>query len=256
MKFSVFTIARYTCVEAIRNRLFVLLLTGILIIFGLGEFVGEIAITETQQIQVSILAFVLRFTAVLIISLFVIGSLVREFNDNAVSMIISLPVPRHVYYFGKFTGFSLLALIIAVLISLPLWIYSPAGQVGLWTVSLICELLILISISMLFILTLENIPLAFTAVTAFYLLARSINTILLIGQSPILKSTALSQKFMNILVLIIAYILPDLDKFTQTSWLVYAFGTIHNLYFVCLQTLIYLAFLSAAALFDLYRKNF
>jgi hypothetical protein len=109
---------------------------------------------------------------------------------------------------------------------------------------------------MLFILTLENIPLAFTAVTAFYLLARSINTILLIGQSPILESTALSQKFMNILVLIIAYILPDLDKFTQTSWLVYAFGTIHNLYFVCLQTLIYLAFLSAAALFDLYRKNF
>lgn len=256
MKYSVITIAKYTCVEAIRNRLFLLLLAGILIIFGLGEFVGEIAITETQQIQVSILAFVLRFTAVLIISLFVIGSLVREINDNAVNMIISLPVPRHVYYFGKFTGFASLALIISVLVSLPLWIYSSTDQVGLWTVSLICESLILISVSMLFILTLENIPVAFTAVTAFYLLARSINTILLIGQSPILESTALSQKFMNILVIFIAYILPDLDEFTQTGWLVYANGTIHDLYIVFLQTLIYLAFLSAAALFDLYRKNF
>ena len=256
MKYSVFTIAKYTCIEAIRNRLFPLLVFGILIIFGLGEFVGEIAITETQQIQAGILAFVLRFTAVLIISLIVIGSLVREFNDNTVSMIISLPVPRHVYYFGKFTGFSLLALIIAVLMSLPLWIYASADQSGLWTLSLMCELLIVISVSMLFILTLENIPVAFTAVTAFYLLARSINTILLIGQSPILETTAISQKIMNAIIIIIAYILPDLDVFTQTDWLVYAHGTIQNLYIVGLQTIIYLAFLSAAALFDLYRKNF
>ena len=109
---------------------------------------------------------------------------------------------------------------------------------------------------MLFILTLENILVAFSAVTAFYLLARSINTILLIGQSPILESTALSQKFMNILVIIIAYVLPDLDKFTQTDWLVYSYGTIQSLYIVGLQTSIYLVFLSAAALFDLYRKNF
>ena len=256
MKYSVLTIAKYTCIEAIRNRFFLLLLIGILIIFGLGEFVGEIAITETRQIQASILAFVLRFTAVLIISLFVISSLVREFNDNAVTMIISLPVPRYVYYFGKFAGFALLAFIISVLMSLPLWVYSPADQVVLWTISLMCELLILISVSMLFIFTLENILLAFTVVTAFYLLARSINTILLIGQSPILESTALSQKFMNILVVIIAYVLPDLDKFTQTDWLVYAHGTTQNLYFVGLQTLIYLVFLSAAGLFDLYRKNF
>ena len=256
MKNSVLTIAKYTCIEAIRNRFFLLLLIGILIIFGIGEFVGAIAITETRQIQAGILAFVLRFTAVLIISLLVIGSLVREFNDNAVTMIISLPVPRYIYYFGKFTGFSMLALIISVLMSMPLWIFSSADQVGLWTVSLLCELLILISVSMLFILTLENILVAFSAVTAFYLLARSINTILLIGQSPILESTALSQKFMNILVIVIAYVLPDLDKFTQTDWLVYAHGTIQSLYIVGLQTSIYLVFLSAAALFDLYRKNF
>ena len=109
---------------------------------------------------------------------------------------------------------------------------------------------------MLFILTLENIPLAFTAVTAFYLLARSINAILLIGQSPILESTALSHKFINGLVMAISFILPDLDKFTQTGWLIYSRGTIQDFWFVAIQTLIYLALLSTAALFDLYRKNF
>ena len=232
------------------------LLIGIVIVFGLGQFVGDIAITETRQIQAGILAFILRFTAVLIVSLFVISSLVREFNDNTVNMIISLPVPRYFYYFGKLAGFAVLALVVAVLMSMPLWLYSSAGQTVLWTISLLCELLIIISVSMLFILTLENIPLAFTAVTAFYLLARSINAILLIGQSPILESTAISQKFMNALVVLISFVLPDLDKFTQTGWLVYSQGTIQNFCFIGIQTLVYMALLSAAALFDLYRKNF
>lgn len=256
MKHSVLTIAKFTCLEAYRNRLFLFLLIGIVIIFGFGQFIGEIAITETKHIQAGILAFVLRFTAVLIISLFVISSLVREFNDNAVTMIISLPVPRHVYFFGKFTGFAVLAIIFAMLMSMPIWLYSSTFQTGLWTVSLFCELLIVICVSMLFILTLENIPLAFTAVTAFYLLARSINAILLIGQSPILESTALSHKFINGLVMAISFILPDLDKFTQTGWLIYSRGTIQDFWFVAIQTLIYLALLSTAALFDLYRKNF
>lgn len=256
MKHSIFTIAKYTCLEAARNRLLPFLLIGIVIVFGLGQFVGDIAITETRQIQAGILAFILRFTAVLIVSLFVISSLVREFNDNTVNMIISLPVPRYFYYFGKLAGFAVLALVVAVLMSMPLWLYSSAGQTVLWTISLLCELLIIISVSMLFILTLENIPLAFTAVTAFYLLARSINAILLIGQSPILESTAISQKFMNALVVLISFVLPDLDKFTQTGWLVYSQGTIQNFCFIGIQTLVYMALLSAAALFDLYRKNF
>jgi len=250
MKYPVFTIAKYTCIEAFRNRFFTLLVIGIIGIFGLGEFVGEIAITETRQIQASILGFILRFTAVFIICLYVIGSLVREFNDNAVNLIFSLPIPRHVYYFGKLAGFALLAIIISMLMSLPLWLYADASQTGLWTISLMCESLILISVSMLFILTIESMPVAFTAVAAFYLLSRSINTILLIGQSPILETTAISQKFINSLVIMISYVLPDLDKFTQTDWLVYAYGTIQNLYIVGLQTLIYLVFLSAAALFD------
>ena len=232
MKHSIFTIAKYTCLEAARNRLLPFLLIGIVIVFGLGQFVGDIAITETRQIQAGILAFILRFTAVLIVSLFVISSLVREFNDNTVNMIISLPVPRYFYYFGKLAGFAVLALVVAVLMSMPLWLYSSAGQTVLWTISLLCELLIIISVSMLFILTLENIPLAFTAVTAFYLLARSINAILLIGQSPILESTAISQKFMNALVVLISFVLPDLDKFTQAGWLVYSQGTIQNFCFI------------------------
>ena len=82
------TIARYVIIEAVRNRLFGLMLIGLIGIFGLGEFVGGLALTETAEVQGSLVAFVMRLGAVFIISLFVITSGVREFNEKSIEMLL------------------------------------------------------------------------------------------------------------------------------------------------------------------------
>jgi hypothetical protein len=53
----------------------------------------------------------------------------------------------------------------------------------------------------------------------------------------------------------LALLLPDLARFTQTSWLVNGTGSAATLGMVAGQTLIYGAVLTGAGLFDLYRKN-
>ena len=256
MKSCIYTIARYTCLETVRNRLLVLLLVAAVSIFGLVEFIGELAITETRQIQAAFMSFVLRFSAVLITALYVVSSVQREFNDKTINLIISLPAPRYCYYFGKLAGFSVLALAMSVLACLPVLLYADPLQSLLWSSSLFLELLIVIALCLFFIITLENMPLTLTAVAAFYLLSRSISTIILIGKSPLLETTDLSQHFINYVLGCIAFILPQLEQFTRTDWLVYGTGTLHHLGFAVLQALIYLVLLSAVALFDLYRKNF
>ena len=256
MKKSILTIAKYTCIETIRNRLLALLIIAAVSIFGLVEFIGELAITETRQIQVSFLAYMLRFVAVLITALYVVSSVQRDINDKTINLIIALPIPRYSYYIGKLAGFSVLALSISVLASIPLLLYADSLQVALWTFSLFSELLIIVALCLFFIITLENMPLTLTAVAAFYLLSRSISTIILIGQSPLLETTDFSQKFINFILECIAYLLPQFENFTRTDWLVYTTGSAQNLYFIILQTLIYLVLLSAVSLFDLYRKNF
>jgi ABC-type transport system involved in multi-copper enzyme maturation permease subunit len=256
MKHPVITIAKYTFLEAIKNRLFTLCLVGIVCVFALGQFAGELAITETRQIQGSLVGFIMRLAAVFVISLFVITSVVREFNDKTVDMIISLPLSRYVYYLGKLSGFVVLAVIFAMLLCLPLFLYAEFNQAVLWALSLINELVIIIALCLLCLFTFGNITTAFTAVIAFYLLARSISTIQLLSRSPILESTALSQQFMNKTIDLIAYILPDLSGFTRTEWIVYGTGTAGDLGVIFLQSVIYAALLSGAALFDLYRKNF
>lgn len=248
-------IATYTALEALRNRFFQVAFIVVVASIGLAEFLSQVAITESQQIQSALLGSILRMIAVLFVSLFVISSMAREFNDKGFELVLSLPLPRSSYYFGKLIGFSLVALSVAFLFSVPLFFYVPAGQVFAWGLSLSLELFIVTAVSLLCLFTFSHVTVAFISVIAFYLLSRSIETIQLIGHGPLSETHQLSQKMINYFVDTIAYILPDLNRFASTEWLVYHTANISDLMFVLGQSAIYLSVLTGAALFDLYRKN-
>jgi len=248
------TIAWYTFLEALRNRLFLLTLTGLVCLFGIAEFAGELAITETRQIQAALVANITRWFLIITCTLFVITSMVREANDKGLELILSLPVSRTSYYFGKYCGFLLLAMVILVLSAPLLLIYSGPAVLAGWLLSLLCEIAIIIAVSMLCLFTFSNITIAFMVALAFYLLSRSIEAIQLLSLSPILESESYSQQFMNQLVNLIAWVLPDLDAFTRSDWLLYGIED-NALVFVLMQTVVYLVLLFAAGLFDLYRKE-
>ena len=250
------TIARYVIIEAVRNRLFGLMFIGLIGIFGLGEFVGGLALTETAEVQGSLVAFVMRLGAVFIISLFVITGVVREFNEKSIEMLLALPVPRYVYYAGKLCGYLILSAVIACIAGLPLFLYAGVGQVLLWSFSLFCELSIMTALCLFFLFTLGQATAALSAVAGFYLLARSMGSMQLISHSPIMETNTQAQEIIRTLLDLSAGLLPDLDVFTQTGWLVYGSGGVQDLGAIGVQTLIYVGLLSAAALFDLYRRNF
>ncbi|MCI0590384.1 MAG: ABC transporter permease [Gammaproteobacteria bacterium] len=224
-------------------------------VFALSEFAGELAITESGELQSSLLAATLRIFSVFVVSLFIITSMVREFNDKEFELVLSLPIARATYYFGKLLGYSVLATVIAVLVSLVVLLHAPATQVLLWSASLTCELLIVAALSLLCMFTFNQITPAFSAVMAFYLLSRSVSAIQLIGHSPLVDSGTVSQWVINAIVDGIAFLLPNLDQFALTDWLIYHTGDWSVMGPILGQTVIYVGLLVAAALFDLYRKN-
>lgn len=252
---KVAVIARYTALEALRNRLFLILFLVIVAAVFLAEFISQVAITESQQIQSAILGAILRLIAVVFVSLFVITSMIREFNDKGFELVLSLPVPRAGYFFGKLLGFSFVAMIVSVLFCLPLLLYVPFFQVAAWGASLGLELIIITAISLLCLFTFNHVTVAFLAVFSFYLLSRSISAIQLIGHGPLAETNKLSQQLINYTVDAIAYLLPGLDRFTSTEWLVYHTASFNDFMLVLTQSFFYVVLLSSAALFDLYRKN-
>lgn len=254
------TIARYTLLEAVRNRLAWLVLILMAGAVALSGFLNELALTESRQLQAALLAAMLRYAAVFLMATFVITSMAREANDKGLELLMALPLPRAVYLFGKLAGFAALALLPAGLFGALGLFFAPPAQAGLWAFSLLCECWIVAAFSVLCMLTLSQVLPALAAAFSFYLLARAIGALQLLGHGAgtgLGKGAASSfgQQALNTGIDGLALLLPHLDQFTRSDWLVYHNGSGAELASIAAQTAIYVLLLGAAALFDLHRKN-
>ena len=249
-------IARYTVLEAWRNRLVVLVVVAVALLTLLSLFARELAVTESGRLQTAILAATLRVAGVFLIGIYVINGLTREFNDKVLELMLSLDLPRPSYLVGKFCGFSIVALTVAVIAAIPIAVLAPVESALAWGCSLALELLIITALSVFCITTFTQLLPAAAFVTAFYLLARSISAIQLMSGASLLGVDELGQKASRLLADAMAIALPRLDMFTQTAWLVDSVTVYPTLLSALLQTTVYVVLLLAAAMFDLYRKNF
>ncbi len=252
----ILVIARYTALEALRTRYIWMVLALLGLGMGVAAFSGDLAITETVQTQAAITAAILRFAAALLVMLFVTSSVQREFNDKSVDLMLSLPLPRSGYYLGKLSGYALVAAATAVPLGLLLWFFVPAAPALLWGLSLVLELVLVCAASLLFAFAFAQATAAVSATLLFYLVGRSIGAIQLMAHGPLINQADLSQRLTAWAVDSLAYLLPDLERFTRSAWLLYPDGGFEQLLPLVVQTAIYLLLLSAVALFDLQRKNF
>jgi hypothetical protein len=252
----VVVLALGTLREALKSRMGWVLVA--LIFFGLclAAFVKQLAITETVAVETAFVAALYRVGAVFLLAVFIITSQVREVNDKGLDLILSLPMGRASFFAGKFLGYVLCGLLIAALLALPLSAFAPAAQVMAWGVSLAFELLLVTAASLFFVLALPHTVGSMSAVLGFYFLARTMAALQLMGATSLAEAGSTSRQVTTGLLNSIALLLPRLDLFTQTAWLVNATGGMVDLPAIVSQTIIYGALLGSAALFDLYRKNF
>jgi ABC-type transport system involved in multi-copper enzyme maturation permease subunit len=248
-------IAALTLLEALRGRLLWLLALVLGAGLGLAVLLGSLAITETRQVQTAVLGSFLRLAAVVVTSLFVISSVVREMNEKVVEIYFSLPLPRAVYYLGKLSGFALGALLVAASCASLAALFSAPEQAALWGLSLFAELLLVIAVSLLCLFTFSQVTAALSAVLGFYVLARAIGAMQLMTRGPFADPNALADQVVRSLVDGLAFLLPELYRFTASEWLAYGSGSWEALQALATQTAVYLVLLAGAGLFDLYRKS-
>lgn len=247
----ILVIARHTLREGVRNRLLWLLLLAACGAIAASGLLRDVALTESRQLQSALLAAVLRLAAVFLVATFVVTSMVREANDKGQELLLALPLPRVAWLLGKLAGFAALAVLPAALFGTLALLVAPAAQALLWSVSLLAELWIVAAFSVLCMLTLHQVLPALAAACAFYLLARTAAALQLLAHGPGQHDGLLTRA-----IDALALLLPNLDAYARTDWLLYHGGTGADLAAIAIQSAIYLALLTAAALFDLYRKNF
>lgn len=253
---QILAISSYTLLEARRTRLPLLLAVALALMLALGFFVSELAVIESARLRVSLYAAGARFAAVFIVSAHVLGSITREFNDKGIDALLALDLPRSHYILGKLGGFLAIAVLVAVITCLPLVIQAPLPAVLQWGAALALELSVVVAFSLFCVIAFGQFIPAAALVLAFYLLARSLTAIQLISAHPLGAAGTLSHAVGRWMVDTLALVMPALDRWPQTAWLIDAPAPWSSFVLLLTQAVLYVVLLAGAAMVDFQRRNF
>lgn len=249
---SIFTIARYSLLEAVRGKIIWIVTALLILSVLLSLFISQTALTETAESQAALMAGFLRLTSILVMIFFVVSSVARDFQDKSIELLFAISIPRYQVFLGKFVGFSLLALVIGILYATVLFFYVEPTAVLIWSFSLYCELSIVALLSLIFILSLENVALSLMASIGIYSLMRFMPAIQSMGEGPLQEG--LLNQFINGLLDLIGIFLPRLDYFAQSGWLVSASPSGSDVVSFLVEFILFVILFSVVGIIDLKRK--
>lgn len=248
-------IAYYTLLEARRTRLALLLALALAVLLALAFFAAELAVIESDRLRVSFYAAGARLAAVFVMTTHVLGSISREFNDKGIDTLLALDVPRAHYILGKLGGFLALAVLVAAIAAMPLLLQAAPLALLQWCAALALELSVMAAFALFCVTAFAQFMPAAALVLAFYLLARSLTAIQLISAHPV-GGVSWSHEVGRWLVDALALVMPALDRWPQTAWLIDAPAQWAGLALLALQAVLYVVLLAGAAMVDFQRRNF
>jgi hypothetical protein len=244
------TIAHDTLLEALRGRWLWLALIAALVVACCALFARALALTETREVGLAIAAPLARLIAVVIVVLTTVASVVRERGERTLLLALAAPVSRASWLLGKAAGFAAIAVLTALILALPVMFLAAPSAAAAWTLSLALELVLVATVTLAIASVLGQIAPAAGAALAFYVLARLLHIVLLLG--------ARAQDYSDLqalapLVRVVGAVVPRLDLFTRTDWLLGGPPTASALGVVAVQATLYVALALAAAVIDLRR---
>jgi ABC-type transport system involved in multi-copper enzyme maturation permease subunit len=249
------TIARFTLLEAWGTRLPWLWAAVLACIWAASLFVRQIAITESERLQWSFYASGVRLGAVLTLALYITSSMVREFNEKGLEMVLALDLSRGFYVAGKVAAFLALGVFLALAAAFPLAWVRPLEVVTLWFASLACELAIIGVFATFCVVSFQQVVPSVLLTAAFYLLARTIDALRLMSESAVLDQLGGTRALFEYAFEGIALLLPAFDRFTATEWVADAHIDDGLLLPIAVQTLVYVLLLFGATLVDFSRRE-
>ena len=256
------SIIRYTFITAIRDLLFIGLLTTIITAIFISSFLGSTALVEQDQMTLSYMAGSTRLILIVGLVLFVCFHVRRSFDNKEIEVTLAKPISKSVFVIGYWIAFASLSIImtlslVIMIISLNINIVK-IQDLMYWGMSLILEGLIMIAFSMLSALIMKSAVTSVLSSLSFYFVSRMMGFfIATIDHFPhnFSKEHFLQWASESILR-IVSIILPRLDLFGKTSWLIHGISSSHDLAIIMYQSLIYIPLLLAVVIFDFKRKQF
>ncbi len=242
--------------EAIRDKILYNLVFFALLIMGISVILGKLTLGERLKIIQDVSLASMSIFGLLIAIFVGIGLVYKEIQRRTIYTLLAKPISRSQFLVGKYLGLVLtiavnVAVMTVALFTL-LWFFSENGvNWGLWkAIFLIMIELLVITAVAVFFSTFSTPTLSAMCTLGIYIIGRFNSDLMFFAnraENPVLKY----------LVLILHYLLPNLEQFDIKGQVVYQMpiaaehivrSTIHGL--------VYMAFLILAGMLIFQRRDF
>lgn len=252
------TTIRYILLTASRDFLFLGLLLGVVLATAISAILGSTAMIENEAMTLSFASASARIVLVVGIMIFVCFHIRQAFEQKEIDVLLSRPLSRAQIMLSYWLGFSLVAFLlvlasVTVISFLPL--PSKSGFVY-WAISLLLESLLVVALGMFAAFTLRSAVSSVLAAFGFYTLGRMMGFFLVTLESKLMLGNAWVNELVHALLTGISLVVPRLDLFSQSEWLVYGIMRPEELKLALLQIVVFIPLLLSAATIDFLRKEF
>ncbi len=247
---------RYILITALRDWLFIGLLVGVMVAAAISATLGSTAFIEEKEMTLTFSSASARLILMTGLIVFVCFHIRNAFDTKEIDVILSRPISRTNLVFSYWLGFSF----VGVLLSLPVIAVisfigagSFSGFIG-WSASLFLESALVVALALFSAFTMRSAVTSVLGCMGFYVLSRMMAFFVFTSNSGMFNEP----KFIILrwMLKAISTLLPRLDLFSKSEWLVYGFTNAQEWYLYIAQSLVFIPLLLAATMIDFRKKQF
>lgn len=251
-----FTSIRYILLTAFRDKLFIGVLLGVLCAAVISATLGSTAFLEEQQMTLTYAAGSARLILVIGLIVFVCFHVRSAFDSKEIDVMLSRPLSRANLVVAFWLGFTLVAFLLVlplVTVIAVLGVLDVAGYYG-WALSVLLEASLVIALALFSAFTLKSAVTSVLACMGFYVLSRMMAFFALTADAPSMGQ--MPYLLLKYVLKTISSVVPRLDFFGKTEWLVYGFTVPQEWHLFLVQAAVFVPLLLIATIVDFKRKQF
>jgi hypothetical protein len=253
----VLTNIRYILLTALRDWLFIGLLAGVLCAAAVSATLGNTAFLETQEMTITFAAGSARVILMVGLIVFVCFHIRSAFDTKEIDVIMSRPISRFNLVISYWLGFAFVGFLLTIPVMAVIALIGPSNWIGFfgWSLSVLLESFLVVALALFSAFTLRSAVTSVIACMGFYVMSRMMAFFVLTSQSGLLAGS-LKYTLMKYALIAVSTIVPRLDFFAKTQWLVYGFDTSQDWMLWVVQAAVFLPLLLLASIADFRRKQF
>lgn len=250
------TTIRYILLTALRDKLFFGLCTVLVLAVLISLLLGSTAFLESHAMALALSAGAARMILLVGLMIFACFHIRHMFDSKEMEVMLSRPMSRHVLLLAYWLGFVTVGLLLCLPLFAMLALMGSADWLGFgaWAASLVLEMMLVLALAVFASFTLNSAVLSLMGCMGCYLLARMMAFFVMTAQSGLTGGAHIG--WAKTVLQTISTIVPRLDMFTKSDWLVYGAATLDGWWHVPAQAAIFIPVLLLASLADFRRREF